>query len=71
VTNNGGGTLTFHGTYANAVAGASAIGSTVSPASATNYYVRSTGAGGCFAVREVTINISAVNCGVITVTGPN
>jgi hypothetical protein len=72
VTNAGGGTLTYHSTIAAANAGTGALpSSTVTPAGATNYYVRSTLPNGCFAVQEVTVTIKAPVCGVITVTGPN
>jgi hypothetical protein len=71
VTNAGGGTLTFYSTNANALAGTPTIGSTVSPAGAANYYVRSTNANGCFSVQKITISIKPVDCGIITVTGPN
>ncbi|HMX40505.1 MAG TPA: hypothetical protein PKD78_09260, partial [Saprospiraceae bacterium] len=71
VTSNVGGSPSFHSTYSNAVAGAPAIGATVSPSTATNYYIRSTSVSGCFTVKEVTVAIRAANCGVITVTGPN
>jgi GEVED domain/SprB repeat/SdrD B-like domain len=69
VTNSGGGTLTYHTTVAAANAGTGALpSSTVTPAGATNYYVRSTLPNGCFAVQEVTVTIKAPVCGVITVT---
>jgi Ig-like domain CHU_C associated len=71
VTNAGGGTLSFYTTLANAQAGTNPLpSSTVSPASATNYYVRST-SGTCYGVKEITITIQAPACGTINVNGPN
>jgi hypothetical protein len=72
VANNGGGSLSFYTTQANAQAGTSPLGSsTVSPASATNYYVRSTNGNGCYGIKEITVTIKPLECGVITTTGPN
>jgi hypothetical protein len=72
VTSAGGGTLSYYTTLANANAGTSALpSSTVTPASATNYYVRSQTSAGCYTVKEVTVALKAPVCGVITVMGPN
>lgn len=75
VTNAGGGTLSFHTTLADAQTGTNPLGSaTVSPASATNYYVRSAvtfNGVTCYGVKEITVSMKAANCGTITVTGPN
>ena len=71
VTSSGGGSLTFHSTYANAVAGTPVISATVSPTAATNYYVRSTNSSGCFLVKELTVSILPQACGTIQITGPN
>jgi SdrD B-like domain len=74
VNSAGGGTLSYYTTLANANAGTSALpSSTVTLASAKNYYVRSQTAGAvnCFTVKEVTVILKAPVCGVITVTGPN
>jgi SdrD B-like domain len=68
VTNTGGGTLSY---YTNAAATIALASSTVSPTSATNYYVRSQTAAGCFTIKEVTVTLRAPVCGVIMVTGPN
>jgi hypothetical protein len=75
VTNTGGGSLSFYTTQANAQAGTNPLGSsTVSPASATNYYVRSAITSSnttCFSTKETTVTIKPLVCGAITVTGPN
>jgi Ig-like domain CHU_C associated len=72
VTNSGGGTLSYYTTLAAAQAGTGALASTtVSPTSATNYYVRSTSSEGCFTVAELTISQQAPACNSTTVTGPN
>lgn len=75
VTNTGGGSLSFYTTQANAQTGTNPLGSsTVSPASATNYYVRSAITSSnttCFSTKETTVTIKPLECGVITVTGPN
>lgn len=76
VNNAGGGSVTFHTTLADAQNDVGALASsTVSPSSATNYYVRSelntVGGQTCYTVKEVTVTIKATNCGVITITGPN
>ena len=72
VTSGGGGTLSYYTTQANANAGTNALPSSmVTPASATNYYVRSQTAANCYTVKEVTIVIQAAACGVITISGPN
>jgi hypothetical protein len=71
VTSTGGGTLSFYTSQANANAGTNALGSsTVSPTTATNYYVRSTAAG-CYGVEEIIVTITPAVCGTPTVTGPN
>ena len=52
----------------------SGIAFVVSPASATNYYVRSAvtaNGASCYGVKEITVTMKSANCGVITVTGPN
>lgn len=71
VTSAGGGILSFHSTYANAVAGTPIIASTVSPLAATNYYIRSTNSSGCYQVKEVTVTLKTAACGVIGINGPN
>lgn len=72
VTSSGGGILSYYTTSANAQAGTNSLASsTVSPASATNYYVRSQTATNCYTVKEVTILMKAPTCGTATVTGPN
>jgi SdrD B-like domain len=75
VANNGGGNLSFYSTQANAQAGTSPLGSsTVSPASATNYYVRSTFTSSnttCASAKEVIVSIKPLVCGAITISGPN
>jgi hypothetical protein len=74
VTNTGGGTLTFHSTNADALAGTPTIGAIVSPASAANYYIRSSvTAGGvtCFTVKEVVVAIKPTVCGAVMIAGPN
>jgi hypothetical protein len=72
VSDGGGNTLTYHTTLANAQAGSNALASSmVSPANASNYYIRSTTAAGCFTVKELTVAITAPACGTIMVTGPN
>ena len=71
-SNPSGGTLSYYTSQANAAAGTNPLGSsTVSPASATNYYVRSQTAANCYTVKEVAITMKAATCGTITVTGPN
>ena len=71
VTNTGGGTLSYHATLAAARTGTPALASsTVSPASATNYYVRSVNSGGCSMILEITITIRSTNCGTISTSGP-
>jgi hypothetical protein len=72
VTATGGGTLSFYTTLANANAGTNPLASSnVSPASATNYYVRSSTAAGCYGVREIVITITPVVCIQPTITGSN
>jgi trimeric autotransporter adhesin len=72
VTNAGSGSLSYYTTLANANAGTNALASsTVTPASATNYYVRSRTAAGCYTVKEVTVTLQASVCGAITITGSN
>jgi SdrD B-like domain/SprB repeat len=72
VTSAGGGTLSYYTSVADANAGTNAlVSSTVTPASAKNYYVRSQTAANCYTVKEVTILIKAPVCGTITITGSN
>jgi hypothetical protein len=77
VTNVSGGTLSYYGTLANANVPTSPLASsTVTPAGATNYYVRSvlTQSGAtCYStpVEEMTVTIQAPACGSIQITGPN
>jgi|GEM_PF-989176 len=72
VTNTGGGTLTYHTTLADAQNGAGALSpTTVSPASATNYYVRSVNSSGCVTVKELSITILPTACGTIQITNNN
>jgi hypothetical protein len=71
LANGTGGTMTYHATRADAVAGTPTIGSVVSPASATNYYVRNAVSATCYTIKEIVIRIKAPTCGAIQVTGPN
>jgi hypothetical protein len=66
-----GGSMTFYNTYSDAVSGINSIASSVSPASAKNYYVRVMTAAGCFIVKEITIVIKPAVCAPIQITGPN
>ena len=61
----------IYSSYANAVAGTPTILANVSPASATNYYVRSENGDGCYSIKEITVTIQAPACGVITISGSN
>lgn len=71
-SNPNGGTLTYYTTQANAVAGTNPLASSsVAPASATNYYVRSEIAANCYTVKEIIIVMRPAVCGQITITGPN
>jgi hypothetical protein len=65
-----GGTITYHATYADAVAGTPTIPSVVSPTIATNYYVRNASSATCYTVKEVVVRIAAPTCGTIQVAGP-
>jgi hypothetical protein len=72
VTNGGGGTLSYFTTLVNAQNNINALASpVVAPASATNYFIRSTSAAGCYTIRNVVVSLAAANCGAIQVTGPN
>ena len=74
VSDAGGGMLTFHATYANALAGTPVIPSTVSPTGATNYYVRSTvNSNGidCIGIQKIVVSINSSGCIAPTVNGPN
>jgi hypothetical protein len=72
VANTGGGTITYYATKSNAESGSNPLpGSSVTPAAATNYYIRSTDANGCYTVKEVTVSFRAGNCGTIQTSGPN
>jgi len=73
VTNAGGGSLTYHTTLDDAQNDANALPSSiVTPASATNYYVRSeintVGGQTCYSVKEVTVTMKPTNCGAILST---
>ncbi|WP_116524338.1 LamG-like jellyroll fold domain-containing protein, partial [Seonamhaeicola aphaedonensis] len=59
VTSNGT-TITFHASQANADNDTGAISATVSPASATTYYVRSEFATGCYLTDTIDISIDAL-----------
>lgn len=66
-----GGVLSFYATRADAEAGTAAIAVTVSPTTATNYYVRSTvtaGSVSCYGIAEITIVMAATDCSTPTVT---
>jgi hypothetical protein len=72
VDNNGGGSLSYFTSVANAQSNTNPLPSgVVSPLSATNYYIRSTTAAGCFTVKEVTITFATPSCNTIQVSGPN
>jgi Ig-like domain CHU_C associated len=63
------GTLSFYTNRTDAQNGTNALPSgTVTTAVATNYYVRSINAQGCFSVAEITVLMSAPVCGIIQVT---
>ena len=64
------GTLTFHLTNADAMAGLNPVGSTVSPPGAISYYVRST-LGDCYDIEVIMISLYPTGCGNISVSGPN
>lgn len=71
VTSSGGGSLSYHTTLSDAENDVNAlVVNSVSPASATNYYVRSE-INGCYTVREVVVSISASSCATPSVNGPN
>ncbi|WP_169435059.1 DUF11 domain-containing protein [Neolewinella persica] len=71
VLNADGGVLTFYAKRADAEAATAPISATVSPTTATNYYVRSTvtsGSVSCYGVAEITVVIAAADCVAPTVT---
>lgn len=71
VTNTSGGILSYYTSLAAAQNGAPALApTTVSPTSATNYYVRSTNSSGCYLIKELTVSILPQACGTILITGP-
>lgn len=66
-----GGVLSFYATRADAEAATAAIAATVSPTTATNYYVRSTvtaGSVSCYGIAEITVVMAATDCSTPTVT---
>lgn len=63
--------IIFYNTYSDAVEGTNSIASVVSPAIATNYYVRVTSVSGCLVVKEITITLKPTACAPIQVAGPN
>ncbi len=72
VTSGGGGTLSYFTTLANAQNNTNALASSVvAPASATNYFIRSTNAAGCYTIQNVVVSLAAANCGAMQVSGPN
>jgi hypothetical protein len=72
VSSSGGGTLSYFTTLANAQNNTNALVSLeVAPASATNYFIRSTNAAGCYTIQNVVVSLAAANCGAIQVSGPN
>jgi hypothetical protein len=72
VTNGGGGTLSYHTTQTDAAAGTNAlVNPVVVPVTATNFYVRSANASGCFTVREIVVGIQPAVCAGIQISGPN
>jgi uncharacterized repeat protein (TIGR01451 family) len=69
-----GGTLSYHATAADAANYQNLLpSSSVSPAEATNYFIRSGPSfiSTCAVIEKVTITIAAPSCGTIQVTGPN
>lgn len=72
VTNSGGGTLSYHTTPTDAATGTNPLlNNSVSPVTATNYYIRSVNASGCYSVREVVVSIQPTVCAGIQISGPN
>ena len=72
VTSGGGGTLSYFSSLADAQNNVNALVSpVVTPASATNYFIRSTNAAGCYTIQNVVVSQIAANCGAIQLTGPN
>jgi hypothetical protein len=72
VTNNGGSTLSYFSSLENAQNNTNALASpVVTPASATNYFIRSTNAAGCYTIQNVVVSQIAANCGAIQITEPN
>lgn len=71
VTDADGGELSFYATRADAEAGMPSISPMVTPATATNYYVRSTVTAGevsCYGVAEITVVMATADCSTPTVT---